>query len=106
MAILASIGFRFAYSDNKGAAHYGKVINNIFIRCEGYYSFRPELVGSESDFNLVTGPNDGAKANFFEAHGINGGFTPEQVFVDPNNDDFRVAAGSPAIRMLGPLLLV
>jgi hypothetical protein len=40
--------------------------------------------------------DDSAKTGYSEANGINGGYTPSQIFVDPENGDFRLTANSPA----------
>jgi len=93
----STLGFRFAYSTDKGAANNGQVINNIFVRCNGYYSFNTELSGSKKDFNLVTNLNDGIVENFSEDNGVNKGFTPSQVFVRSDENDFSLVSGSPAI---------
>ncbi len=96
-----SNGFRFAYDPDwgQGSGDYGKVFNNIFIRCKGYYSFNPGNPHCEADYNLYTSSTDGQDPHgkFSEAHGINGGYTPDQVFVDPENNNFRLVSGSPAI---------
>jgi hypothetical protein len=91
----------FRSSGNKGEAHNSKVKNNIFYRngrnpdsaAQGWYSIDTELTGTEADFNLVVGIDDGTtKSGFSETHGLNG-FNP--LFTDAASDDYTLQSNSP-----------
>ncbi len=82
----------------------GVVVNNLFVN-NGFET--PEFkLGSYSngsvcsgDYNLVVGmpPTFStlrSSPSFSDAHGLNG---VDPIFVDPENGDFRLQAGSPAI---------
>lgn len=76
------------------------VYNNIFCRVGNIESAGPYSgAGAFADYNLITDySDDSAKTGYHEVNGINGGYTPSQIFVDPNNGDFHLVTGSPAIR--------
>jgi len=80
-----------------------EIYNNIFCRIGNIESAGPYGGGVVlADYNLMTDYDDSAKTAYpknvgQEANGINGGYTPTQIFVDPVNGDFHLAVGSPAI---------
>ncbi len=91
-----STGFRGASTDKFGNGVPIAVYNNIFCRVGtseggGAYS------GAIADYNLITDRDDSAKTGYSELHGINGGYSPDQIFVNPSAGDFRLKASSPAI---------
>ena len=91
-----NVGFRAATA-TKGDGKPIRVYNNIFCRVGAIESGGP-YSGALADYNLMTDyADDSAKEDFTEAHGINGGYVPEEIFVDPLNLDFRLRDGSPAI---------
>src|SRR5690606_26588469 len=76
------------------------VYNNIFVwvgagnEGAGPYQASDAAV---ADYNLIVDYDGSAKTGYSEEHGINGGYAPEDIFVDPANGDLRLKAGSPAI---------
>lgn len=92
------VGFRFAFVDESEKADYGEVYNNIFIGDGGNYSFNASTIGCVADNNLlsdlsgnvVSAPNEGT-------HGINGGFDPDDVFINIIAGNFQLNNTSPAI---------
>jgi hypothetical protein len=76
------------------------VYNNIFSRIGASKSggvYTGTSVNGAADYNLITDYDDTVKTGYSEPNGINGGYTPSQIFVDPEAGDFRLRAGSPAI---------
>ena len=94
-----TLGFRFAYSDVNESADYGEVYNNIFIGDGGFYGINSNTVGGKADYNIVANLDGSANAKLTvkEAHGIDGGIVPNDVFMDISRGDFRLKAGSIAI---------
>lgn len=94
-----SSGFRFA-----AGAHEGVVMNNIFCRVgsgvkgSGFYSSVPGNRNFRADYNLITDVDDSAHIAPLEGKGgINGGFAPEEIFIDSEGGNFRLRGGSPAV---------
>ncbi len=82
-------------------ANNTKIKNNLIVECgstatNGFYNQPANLIGVEYDYNFVSGQGGTTKTPFREAHGINGGFSASQIFVN-TTDDFRLNIGSPAI---------
>jgi hypothetical protein len=73
------------------------VYNNIFCRIGGVESAGVYAGAEVADYNLITDVDDTDKTGYSEANGINGGYTPAQIFTDPANGNFTLKAGSPAI---------
>lgn len=73
-----------------------RVFNNILCRV-GTSESNGAYSGSPADYNFLSDVDDTAKTYFTETHGINGGYTPEQIFMDPANKDFRLKPGCPLI---------
>ena len=77
----------------------GVVMNNIFINDVranvGWYTAASQATLT-ADYNYVASeaPGYGAKAGFFEAHGINGG---DPKFVNVNYGNFHLLSTSPAV---------
>jgi hypothetical protein len=93
-----SSGFRFAFDETKGSADNGQVYNNIFIGDGATYGFNVNTTGGLADYNILANLDGSAKTAPDEgSHGINGGLTVADIFVDPDNDDFHLKAGSAAI---------
>jgi hypothetical protein len=93
---------RFTGSADRGYAHNGVVLNNLFIESgtssgNGFYSLGSGsgLTNMTADFNFIA-DFGGAPKNVSppEVHGINGG---EVKFVDAAGGDFRLQSDSPAI---------
>jgi hypothetical protein len=85
----------------KGTADSCEIKNNLFIDCMGrtnggWYHIDPGIVGTDADYNYVTGPQPifDSKSGFNEIHGINGG---DPKFFDLESEDFHLLTGSPAI---------
>ena len=93
-------GPHFGQSETYGYAHDAVVLNNIFLQCEGTYDISLTNTGQVNGYNLVTASDDGADNSatvLRQTAGINGGYTPAEVFADPSNDDVTLVFGSPAI---------
>lgn len=90
----ATSGVLFNSSSTKGTAANGRVRNNLFIRTAATYS---KLSDTVADYNMHTLADDSASGNFTEPNGINGGYTPAQIWVDPDNGNFALIDGSPAV---------
>lgn len=99
--------YNWANDAGFGSDNAVDVYNCIFCRV-GSLSFAGAYNGNTpaKDYNFVSMyGTDGQKTGLIyngttqlnEQHGINGGYTPYEIFVDPDNGDFRLAAGSPAI---------
>lgn len=73
------------------------VSNNIFCRIGGVESSGVYAGADGADYNLITDVDDTAKTGYSEANGINGGYTPAQIFTGPNAGDFTLVDTSPAI---------
>lgn len=95
-------GFR-GVSATKGNGIPIVVLNNIFCRVGNIESAGPYSGASSggvnyANYNLITDyADDSAKTGYSEVNGINGGYTPTQIFTDPVNHDFTLAVDSPAI---------
>lgn len=97
-----SNGVRFIGTvPSRGVANNAQVFNNLFIRIGvtsvgGAYSLET-ISGASADYNIITNKTDGSQSGYSEVHGINGGYTPSQIFMDVDSDDFRLRVDSPAI---------
>jgi len=93
-------GFDSKTSASKGSGYPVTVKNNLFVEVGDH-----ETAGcwsgastESADYNFVSQWGDGsAKTGLTQLHGINGGYTAAQIFVDPANGDLHLKAGSPAI---------
>jgi len=89
-------GFRGATAP-KGDGNPLLVYNNIFCRVgQGNESAGP-YSGATANYNLITDYDDTAKTGFSETNGINGAYTPSQIFTNAAAGDFTLVTGSPAI---------
>ena len=71
--------------------------NNLFVRIGGTEGGGVYAGATEADYNVISDLDDSAKTGYSETNGINGGYTPAQIFTDPDNVDFTLVSGSPAI---------
>lgn len=99
--------FRFL-DIGRGHGYYAQVFNNIFLSCGpsgtngGSFPYGFETVGvrstSSGNFNLMSQGNNGVcTANdipVVEQNGINGGYSPSQIFVNVNGNNFHLANGA------------
>jgi hypothetical protein len=89
-------------TSSRGVANNMRVFNNLFIRAGssasgGPYSFEPGVSNCEGDYNGMTNGDDGVKTGVTEVHGFNGGYTPDQIFINAADNDFGLKTGGPAI---------
>ncbi len=97
-----STGLKYNSSDTKGVAANGRVFNNLFIRMGGNEAGGGAYSGCCGSFeagnNIITDLDDSSKSNMtVDSASINGGVTPDQLFVNWQAGDFRLKEGSRAI---------
>jgi hypothetical protein len=76
------------------------VTNNAFVRIGGTESSGPYSGADGADYNLITDLDDSAKTGYpkvsgQEASGINGGYTPSQIFADADSENFAPINSGP-----------
>ena len=101
-------GFRFVdgsgLSPPRGTANNGVVKNMIALRWNATvtaapWGFEAGTTGGAASYNLVSTASDGAITGLTNPNGINGGYTPSQVFVTPAaGADLRLIFSSPAVQ--------
>jgi hypothetical protein len=71
--------------------------NNLFVRIGGTEGGGVYAGATGADYNFISDLDDTAKTGYSETNGINGGYTPAQIFTDSGNGDVTLLTGSPAI---------
>jgi hypothetical protein len=97
-----TVGMQARYSTTKGAGHNMIVKNNLFIHIDGNsgaFGFNASVTGCLANYNIYTSQSNSALtlANGAGANSINGGYTPSQIFIDPEGGDLQLLATSPAL---------
>lgn len=101
----STLGFRFVGGvPSRGVANNGRVYNIIALRWNSGgnttapWGFEGGTTGGLAGYNLVSNATDGAISGLTNPNGINGGYTPSQVFVNPTGGaNLHLLLGSPAI---------
>lgn len=100
----SSTGLRFASSSTKGTAHNGRVFNNLFLRmggnksATGVFDVEGSVTNCLAGHNIITDWDDSAKSTMsVDATSINGGVSPDDLFMDWEEGDFRLRPDSPAV---------